>query len=460
MTMQNAAIGILGAGTWGLALARVLYRNGHQVTVWSAIPQEIDSLQATRRHPNLPGMVIPDEIHFTKDEQEVCRDKLILLFAVPSVFVRSTAARVRPYVPDGQIIVDVAKGIEPDSLMTMSEVIRDEMQKDGQHAKIKLVALSGPTHAEEVALDMPTSIVSACTDMQVAETVQDIFMNSCMRTYTNTDVLGVELCGAMKNIIALSAGVSTGLGFGDNAKAMLITRGMAEITRLGLAMGCAEQTFNGLAGIGDLIVTATSVHSRNNKCGILIGQGMDPQEAIKAVGMVVEGVNALPAAMQLAQRYQVDMPLVQGMDAIIKGEIAPATIAHQLMTRDKTREVNQKDLAVRFESALLRSLHQGPMRRVMVWGRFDALDSHTLQQLRHIKAQGDHLTVALQGNDDTRAERQACLEALRYVDAVIPADTTAELLSAVRAQHVHLLFTDAPEGLQFLRGAGVDVQAL
>lgn len=463
MTMQNAAIGILGAGTWGLALARVLYRNGHQVTVWSAIPQEIDSLQATRRHPNLPGMVIPDEIHFTKDEQEVCRDKLILLFAVPSVFVRSTAARVRPYVPDGQIIVDVAKGIEPDSLMTMSEVIRDEMQKDGQHAKIKLVALSGPTHAEEVALDMPTSIVSACTDMQVAETVQDIFMNSCMRTYTNTDVLGVELCGAMKNIIALSAGVSTGLGFGDNAKAMLITRGMAEITRLGLAMGCAEQTFNGLAGIGDLIVTATSVHSRNNKCGILIGQGMDPQEAIKAVGMVVEGVNALPAAMQLAQRYQVDMPLVQGMDAIIKGEIAPATIAHQLMTRDKTREVKQSEMNVRFESALQQRRMHGETRRVLVCGTFPMLTAEEIAWLKAAKERGTWLAVALVNDGDAAKfeERRESLRALRCVDRVLPVQGWEDVRDAVKNLRIDLIVARPWQVQQFgdQEGLGAEVVA-
>ncbi len=458
MTM-NHSIGILGAGTWGLALARLLHRNGHQVTVWSAIESEIDALNATHAHPNLPGMMIPQEIRFTKDAEETCTGKDILLFAVPSVFVRSTAARVRPYVPDGQIIVDVAKGIEPDSLMTMSEVIRDELVKDGSHAQVKLVALSGPTHAEEVALDMPTSIVSACTDMQVAETVQDIFMNTCMRTYTNTDVLGVELCGAMKNIIALAAGISAGLGYGDNAKAMLITRGMAEISRLGLAMGCAEQTFNGLAGIGDLIVTATSVHSRNNRCGKLIGEGMAPADAVKAVGMVVEGINALPAAMQLAQRYHVEMPIVAGVEAIVNGKITAADMGVILMTRDKTREVSQRELNVRFESALLRSLNQGPLRRVMVWGRFDTLNSQVLQQLRQLKV-GGHLTVALRGSDDTYAERQACLEALRYVDAVIPADTTAELLCAVRAQHVKQLYTDDAESLAFLQGAGLEIKPL
>ncbi len=202
--------------------------------------------------------------------------------------------------------MDVAKGIEPDTLMTMTEVIRDELSKDGQHDHVKLVALSGPTHAEEVALDMPTSIVSACTDMQVAETVQDVFMNTCMRTYTNTDVLGVELCGAMKNIEALAVGISSGLGNGDNARAALITRGIAEISRLGLKMGCAEYTFGGLAGIGDLIVTATSMHSRNNRCGILIGQGVPPQEAVRQVG-TVEGINALQTLLPYIEKEQLSV---------------------------------------------------------------------------------------------------------------------------------------------------------
>ena len=193
---NQTTIGILGSGTWGIALARLLHRNGHDVTVWAKFPKEIENLSATRTHPALPGLVIPETVHFTCDLQTVASGKDILLFAVPSIAIRQTAESARPFIPDGQIIVDVAKGIEPDTLMTMTEVIRDELSKDGQHDHVKLVALSGPTHAEEVALDMPTSIVSACTDMQVAETVQDVFMNTCMRTYTNTDVLGVELCGA------------------------------------------------------------------------------------------------------------------------------------------------------------------------------------------------------------------------------------------------------------------------
>ncbi|MBR0419034.1 MAG: NAD(P)-dependent glycerol-3-phosphate dehydrogenase [Erysipelotrichaceae bacterium] len=330
-------IGVLGAGTWGMALARMLSKTGHDVMVWSAIEAEIDEYSTTRRHKNLPGMVIPDEIVFTKDIAEVCRDKDILLFAVPSIFVRGTTEKARDYIPDGQIIVDVAKGIEADTLYTMSQVIKDALN-DGKHSHVKVVALSGPTHAEEVALDLPTTIVSACEDETSAKLVQDIFMNTCMRVYTNDDVLGVELCGALKNIIALAAGISAGLGFGDNAKAAIITRGMVEMTRLGLKMGANKDTFPGLAGIGDLIVTATSMHSRNNKCGILIGQGVKPQEAIKQVGMVVEGVNALPAAMKLKDKYDVEMPISEMVNEIVNEKIAPHDALVALMTRDKKNE--------------------------------------------------------------------------------------------------------------------------
>ena len=334
-----SSIGVLGAGTWGMALARMLSNSGQDVTVWSAIKKEIDDLSSTRCHPNLPDMIIPDTIVFTKSIEEVCVQKDIILFAVPSVFVRSTAEKARQYIPDGQIVVDVAKGIEADTLYTMSEVIRDEIQKDGLHPNAKIVALSGPTHAEEVACDMPTTIVSACTDLDVAEKVQDVFMNTCMRVYTNVDVHGVELCGALKNIIALAAGISKGLGYGDNAKAALITRGMAEISRLGVAMGCMEQTFNGLAGIGDLIVTATSEHSRNNRAGQLIGNGCSPSDAIKRVGMVVEGVNALPAVMQLMQRYDIDMPIVTAVNAVVNEGADPKEIVTRLMSRDKKSEL-------------------------------------------------------------------------------------------------------------------------
>lgn len=328
-------IGILGAGTWGMALARMLCLSGHQVTVWSALEREIDEFSTTRRHPNLPGMVIPEEIRFTKDMEEVCRDKEILLFAVPSPYVRSTARKAAPFVRDDQIIVDVAKGIEADTLFTMTQIIADEVKNPA----VKLVALSGPTHAEEVAKDLPTTIVSASRDRAAAERIQSEFGNTCMRVYTNEDVLGVELCGAMKNIMALASGVALGLGYGDNTKAALITRGMAEITRLGTAMGCSHKTFYGLAGIGDLIVTATSVHSRNNRCGILIGQGVSPAEAIRQVGMVVEGIYALPAAMRLAQTYQVEMPIVTAVNAVVNQGRDPRDAVAELMSRNQISEV-------------------------------------------------------------------------------------------------------------------------
>ena len=322
-------IGVLGAGTWGMALARVLSNAGHQVMVWSALEKEVEEFSATRVHPNLPGMQIPEAIEFTKSIEEVCKDQDFLLFAVPSVFVRSTARKAAPYIPDGQIVLDVAKGIEPDTLLTMTQIMAEEFN----NPTIKLVAFSGPTHAEEVARDLPTTIVAACEDVEASEQVQDLFANTCMRVYTNTDVFGVELCGAMKNIMALAAGIAVGIGYGDNTKAALITRGIAEIARLGMAMGCQIETFLGLTGIGDLIVTATSVHSRNNRCGMLIGQGVPPQEAIRQVGMVVEGINALPAAMTLKEKYNVDMPLTESVHAVVNLGVPPLVQVQSLMHR-------------------------------------------------------------------------------------------------------------------------------
>ncbi|MBR0388426.1 MAG: NAD(P)-dependent glycerol-3-phosphate dehydrogenase [Clostridia bacterium] len=333
-----SSIGVLGAGTWGTALARMLCNSGHEVIVWSISEEEVQSLNATRRHPNLPGCVLPEGIRFTGEMAEACRGKDILLCAVPSVYVRSTIQAARPYIVPDQIIVDVAKGIEADTLLTMSEVIRDELQKGGQAGSNPIVALSGPTHAEEVAQDLPTTIVSACADLAAAEKVQDIFFNTCMRVYTNPDVRGVEICGALKNIIALAAGISAGLGYGDNTKAALITRGLAEMKRLGMAMGCREQTFSGLAGMGDLIVTATSRHSRNNRCGYLIGQGLPAAEAIRQVGMVVEGINALPAAMRLAEQYGIEMPITRAVDAVVAGRVTAADAVQMLMSRGKKRE--------------------------------------------------------------------------------------------------------------------------
>jgi glycerol-3-phosphate dehydrogenase (NAD(P)+) len=331
-------IGILGAGTWGIAIARMLADSGHAVVVWSALPQEISSLSQTRRHPNLPGMIVPDSIVFTDDLQSTCAEKDLIVFAVPSVFVRKTTEKAAPFIPDGQIIADLAKGIEPDTLFSLTEVIRDVLNADGSHSNIKLVALSGPTHAEEVAQQLPTTIVSASEDREAAEFVQRVFTNECMRVYTSSDIKGVEVSGALKNIVALAAGISAGLGYGANLKAAIITRGLAEITRLGLAMGCAEQTFYGLAGIGDIIVTATSEHSRNNRAGMLIGQGYSAKEAAEKVGMVVEGIHALPAAMRLAQRYQVDLPITFAVNDVVTGLKSPLEAVRELMARTQGQE--------------------------------------------------------------------------------------------------------------------------
>ena len=339
--MTKTKIGVLGAGTWGTALARMLARNGCDVTMWSALPDELKAMSVTHAHPNLPGMCLPADMHYTADIEEICGDRDVLLFAVPSVFVRSTARKAAPHIPDGQLIVDVAKGVEEKTLMTMSEIIEQELAADGKHTHCNVVALSGPTHAEEVAVDLPTTIVSASPDGEAARYVQEVFNNTCMRVYTNPDIKGVELSGAMKNVIALGVGISTGLGYGDNARAALITRGIAEIARLGVAMGCNVHTFAGLAGIGDLIVTATSMHSRNNRAGILIGKGKSPAEAVKEVGMVVEGMNALPAALELAEKYQVEMPIVQTVDAIVNHGMSAAEAVRALMDRGLKNELPQ-----------------------------------------------------------------------------------------------------------------------
>lgn len=333
-----AKIGLLGAGTMGLATARLLCLNGHEVTVWSALAQEIDELSATRVHPKLPYMKIPDELCFTKDIAEACRDTDLCVFAVPSVFVRKTAALAAPHLAADQLIADVAKGIEPSTLMTMTDVITDQLRKHAPFEGLRIVALSGPTHSEEIAVDLPTTIVAASRDHQAAAQVQDLFMNRTFRVYTNTDILGVELCGALKNVIALSVGISTGLGYGDNTKAATITRGLAEITRLGLAMGCRPETFSGLAGVGDLIVTCTSVHSRNYNAGLLIGQGLSKDEALQKVGMVVEGIYAIEAGMELSEKYQVEMPIVFAVNEIINQGKNPEEAVFELMQRDRRME--------------------------------------------------------------------------------------------------------------------------
>lgn len=332
-------IAVLGTGTWGIALSRVLFLNGHEITAWSKFPEEIQALKATRTSPNLPGIRIPEGIGFTNDPAETLKNAGFVLVVVPSVYIRETIRTFAPFVQESDPVwINAAKGIERDTLYTLSEVIEDELIKGGISAP-RVTAISGPTHAEEVALDKPTLIVSAGKE-EYARQVQQLFEGSCIRPYTNPDIRGVQICGALKNVEALAVGVAKGLGYGDNTRAAMITRGMEEIRRLGLAMGCQERTFFGLAGIGDLIVTATSDHSRNNRCGILIGQGIPVEEAIRRIGMVVEGVNALPAAVKLCRKYQMDMPLIEAVRQVVEEHASPDEIVRDLMSRKLKRETD------------------------------------------------------------------------------------------------------------------------
>ena len=456
-------IGVLGAGTWGMALARVLANAGHTVTVWSALEKEVEEFSATRIHPNLPGMVIPDTIAFTKEIETVCKDQDYLLFAVPSVFVRGTAKKAAPYIPDGQIIIDVAKGIEADTLFTMTQIIEEELK----NPTVKLVALSGPTHAEEVAKDLPTTIVAACVDLTVAQQVQNLFTGTCMRVYTNDDVQGVELCGAMKNVMALAAGISAGLGYGDNAKAAIITRGIAEITRLGIAFGCREQTFIGLTGVGDLIVTATSIHSRNNRCGMLLGQGVPAEEATRQVGMVVEGINALPAAMRLKEKYNVEMPIAEAVDAIVNHGASAKEQVYKLMHRERKPEV---PLSEPESLIILNKKGREPMKRVITYGTYDMLHYGHLNLLRRAKALGDYLVVALSTDEFNWNEKQKkcyfsyeqrkeMLEAIRYVDLVIPEENWEQKRTDIHEYHIDtfVIGDDWKGKFDFLKEEGAEV---
>ena len=332
-------ISVLGAGTWGTALAALLVEHGHDVVLWSAIGAEIEEISKTLTHKNLPGLKLSPDLKYTKDIKEACRDREMIIFVVPSQFVRSTARAAAPFLDEGVILVSAAKGIEADTLMTMTDIIEDELTKASSSVPYKVAALSGPTHAEEVALGLPTSIVAAAEEEETAMRIAKAFSSSCMRVYTNTDVRGVEIAGALKNIVAIAAGISRGMGFGDNANAALITRGSVEIARMGKAMGCRRSTFAGLAGIGDLIVTCTSPHSRNNRCGELIGKGKTYEEARAEIGMVVEGYHALEAAKRLTELYGIEMPITEAVYAIIKNGKSPKEALVELMTRDLKCEI-------------------------------------------------------------------------------------------------------------------------
>lgn len=327
-----ASIGVIGAGTWGTALAVLLHNNGHETAVWSALPEEIEEMKQTRRHKNLPEITIPEEIFLTADLETAMREKDVLIMAVPSVFVRSTAARMKPFLRKGQLVVDVAKGIEEGTLKTLSQVIEEELP-DAETA-----ILSGPSHAEEVSRGLPTTCVVGAHRRETAEYLQSVFMSPVFRVYTSPDMVGIEVGAALKNVIALAAGIADGLGYGDNTKAALITRGIAEITRLGMKMGGKEQTFVGLSGIGDLIVTCASMHSRNRRAGILIGKGYTMDEAMKEVQMVVEGVYSAKAAKALAEAYGEEMPIVDQINQVLfEGKPAKDAVG-DLMLRDKRIE--------------------------------------------------------------------------------------------------------------------------
>lgn len=325
-------IGVVGSGTWGTAIAVLLANNGHEVTLWSAIPEEIEAIGRTRTHKNLPEVRIPEAIGCTADLEAAAKEKDLLVMAVPSVFVRGTAARLRPYCPAGQIIVDLAKGIEEDTLKTMSQIIKEEIPQ------CEPAVLSGPSHAEEVSRGLPTTVVAGSKKRETAEYLQTVFMSPVFRVYTSPDVLGIEIGAALKNVVALAAGIADGLGCGDNTKAALITRGITEISRLGIAMGGHYQTFYGLTGIGDLIVTCASMHSRNRRAGILMGKGATMDEAMKEVQMVVEGVYSAKAARALAEKYEISMPIVTEVNRILFENKPAAEALKDLMLRDRRIE--------------------------------------------------------------------------------------------------------------------------
>lgn len=328
-----AKISVLGSGSWGLALALLLHNNGHEVLLWSARPENARKLREKRENPDrLPGVRLPDEIDVLTDMERALKDVDVTILAVASPYIRSTAHKMAPFVCKDQKIVNVAKGIEEKTLKTLSEVIEEEIPQGN------VAVLSGPSHAEEVGRGLPTTCVISAHTQETAEYLQSIFMSPVFRVYTTPDILGVELGGALKNVIALAAGTADGLGYGDNTKAALITRGITEIGRLGKKMGAQMETFYGLSGIGDLIVTCASKHSRNRKAGYLIGQGYTMEEAMKEVQMVVEGVYSARAARELAEKYEVEMPIITEVNRVLFEGKSAAEAVMDLMLRDKKVE--------------------------------------------------------------------------------------------------------------------------
>ena len=328
-----ANVGVLGAGSWGTALSVLLHDNGHHVTIWSIDANEVKMLDEKREHElKLPGVKLAEDMVITGNMEEAIRGKDFFVLAVPSPFTRATARSMKPYVAEGQIIVDVAKGIEESTLMTLSQQIEEEIPQ------ADVAVLSGPSHAEEVGRRLPTTCVIGAKTQKTAEYLQSMFISRVFRVYTSPDILGIELGGSLKNVIALAAGIADGLGYGDNTKAALITRGIAEISRLGVKMGGKIESFTGLTGIGDLIVTCASVHSRNRKAGYLIGKGLTMEEAMNEVKMVVEGVYSAKAAAKLAEKYEVSMPIVEEVNKVLFEGKSPAQAVDDLMQRESRSE--------------------------------------------------------------------------------------------------------------------------
>ncbi len=326
-------IGILGAGTWGTAIGILLSDNGHDVTMWSKVEKEARDLEESRDNiKNLPGARLPQQVKITLDLKEACSDKDIIVMAVASPYIRVTAKEASPFIKQGQIIVNVSKGLENGTLLTLADVIKEEIPQ------ADIAVMSGPSHAEEVSRKVPTTIVVGSPSKETAHFIQDVFMNEVFRVYTSPDIIGIELGAALKNVIALAAGIIDGLGLGDNTKAALMTRGMAEISRLGERMGGRMETFSGLSGFGDLFVTCTSRHSRNRQAGILIGKGYTMEEVTKEVNQVVEGVNTARAALTLAKKYDVEMPIVEQINLVLFEGKSAQEAATDLLIRDKRKE--------------------------------------------------------------------------------------------------------------------------
>ena len=323
-------VAVVGSGAWGTALAIRLCKNGHDVTMWTFEKELIPEMESTRRNPRLPGAVLPEGLKISPDYACVSGCPLVVV-AAPSFPIRSVSRGIAPYLDVNAVLVSVTKGIEKGTLLRMSEVVAQETNHP-------VVVLTGPSHAEEVALGVPTGCLSACADKELAEFVQDAFMSDTFRIYTSPDAVGAELGAALKNVIALCAGVTDGLGCGDNTKAMLMTRGLTEMARLGISMGASKDTFAGLAGVGDLIVTCTSMHSRNRRAGILIGQGKGVQEAMQEVGAVVEGYYAAAAAYELCQRQGVDMPITTAAYQVLYEGREAAEAVRSLLVRQKKSE--------------------------------------------------------------------------------------------------------------------------